>query len=289
MSRACYRVKRPKKLGSFAVFSSPHSGRDYPEDFVAKSVLDPFVLRSSEDAYVDELFADVSKSGAPFVSAIYPRAWVDLNRAEDELDPALIEGVPRGVPNPRVASGLGVIPRVVAGGRCIYSGKITRAEARSRIEVFWRPYHAIVETLLGEAQAAFGSALLVDCHSMPHEALQSAPARMGRTSSPPEIVVGDRYGVSAAVELVAETQEAFRAEGFRVARNMPFAGAYNTERYGVPKDGRHAIQIEVDRSLYMDEASLRKRDDFDDVKAALTRAGARIAALGGDEVPLAAE
>lgn len=288
MSKACYSLIRPAKLESFAVFSSPHSGRIYPESFVEASVLDPLTLRSSEDAFVDELFEDVTRFGAPMVSALYPRAWVDLNRSETELDPALIEGVPRRMVNSRVASGLGVIPRVVAGGRCIYNGKITSAEAQARIELFWRPYHAVLDQLLTEAHEAHGAALLVDCHSMPREALQSTLVR-GRSGPQPEIVVGDRFGASAASDIVAYTQEALRAEGFRVARNVPFAGAYNTERYGRPSEGRHAIQIEVDRSIYMHEATLQKRKSFDEVKAALTRASARIAAFGRDEMPLAAE
>lgn len=275
-----YQIDMPRKLTSRVVVSSPHSGRVYPDAMRAQSVLDPHMLRSSEDAFVDDLVRGANAFGAPVISALFPRAWVDLNRHVDELDPALIEDVPRGALNPRVASGLGVIPRVVAGGRCIYRGKIPRAEAMSRISVFWKPYHDKLAALMAQARSAFGAAVLVDCHSMPHEALLTSSPN--GASGLPQIVIGDRFGASASRAVVAQAEAAFRAQGFRVGRNAPFAGAYIVEQYGRPSTGHHAIQIEIDRSIYMDEYRLTKRRDFDEVAAAVTAALGQIARWQGD-------
>jgi N-formylglutamate amidohydrolase len=286
MSKVPYRLRRPEKRTSCVVFSSPHSGCDYPSDMLERSILDPLTLRSSEDAYVDQLFENTPNYGATFLNAIYPRAWVDLNRRSDELDPALIESVlGRGL-NARVLSGLGVIPRVVAGGRTIYSGKLTRAEADVRIAQVWQPYHLMLETLLRETKTLFGQALLIDCHSMPREALKHVKMS---NSVRPEIVIGDRYGASARGALVNEVEAAFRDEGFAVWRNVPFAGAYISQHYGRPAQNQHCIQIEIDRSLYMDEKTLIPSDAYDDVKRALDRAARRIAHLDAGRLPLAAE
>jgi N-formylglutamate deformylase len=250
------------------------------------SILDPFTLRSSEDAYVDQLFVDAPNYGAVLLNATYPRAWVDLNRRSDELDPALIDSIlGRGL-NARVLSGLGVIPRVVAGGRTIYSGKLTRAEADLRIAQVWQPYHLMLETLLRETKTLFGQALLVDCHSMPREALQHVKTPNGAR---PEIVIGDRYGASASSALVDGIEAAFRAEGFEVLRNVPFAGAYISQHYGRPRQRQHCVQVEIDRSLYMDEKTLIPSIDFDDVKQRLSGAARRIAQLDTGRLPLAAE
>lgn len=286
MSIAPYRLKRPIKRTSCVVFSSPHSGRAYPREMLDTSVLDSLALRSSEDAYVDRLFDAAPLCGAAMLSAVFPRAWVDLNRRHDEFDPALIEDVSQSGPNPRISSGLGVIPRVVAGGRCIYRGKISRAEAEQRVQSVWRPYHQILETLLTETRALFGQAVLLDCHSMPREALRNARAPSGQR---PEIVIGDRFGASASPNVIAEVESVFRGEGFVVARNVPFAGAYITQHYGRPSQGRHAVQVEVDRTLYMDEKTLMQNDGYADVKDALDRVTRRIAAYGAEQMPLAAE
>ena len=215
--------------------------------------------------------------GAPLLCAGAPRAFVDLNRSAEELDPALIEGVSRQGHNPRVASGLGVIPRVVAGGRAIYSGKIPLAEAERRIALYWRPYHAMVQQLLNEARDAFGEAILVDCHSMPHEAMDVIARGVRKR---PEVVIGDRFGASADGEIVERIEAAFAAAGLTVVRNAPFAGAHVVQQYGRPARRQHAVQVEIDRALYMNEALVRPNGNFNDFKRLMRGVVAEIAAIG---------
>ena len=277
MTHAAYTLFSPAVRSTCVVFSSPHSGRAYPKDFLAQSRLDDLAIRSSEDAYIDDLFADAPRHGSPLLAARTPRAYIDFNRAPDELDPALIDGVRRLQPNPRVASGLGVIPRVVAGGRVIRDGKITLDQAHDRITRHWRPWHDTLQRLLDESGRLFGRSILIDCHSMPHEALDAvAGAR-------PDVVIGDRFGASASAAIVAGVEAALTDAGLRVARNAPFAGAYVTQHYGKPARRQHALQIEIDRALYMNEATLEKRPDFDDLRRLLGGVVARIAAIGADD------
>ncbi|WP_372886688.1 N-formylglutamate amidohydrolase [Shimia sp.] len=286
MPKQAYSLMRPVTQTSPVVFASPHSGSDYPEWFVRRSLLNAQTIRSSEDAFVDRLFACAPRHGSPFLVAGPPRAFLDLNRAPDELDPALIQGIRRPVRTPRVASGLGVIPRVVANGRPIYHGKLALTEATRRIDRYWRPYHARLQSLLDETRALMGRAVLIDCHSMPREALESlgVPAALR-----PEIVLGDRFGAAADPEIVEEIEAAFASAGLRVARNTPFAGAYTTQHYGRPARKQHAIQIEIDRSLYMDEARIEPGPDFEAFAALLDGIVAKITRLGSDRRPLAAE
>jgi N-formylglutamate amidohydrolase len=276
----------PANRATSVVFASPHSGRNYPPAFLERTVLDQSEVRSSEDAYVDQLFSAVPDCGAPLLMACAPRAFLDLNRGPDELDPALIEGVRRMSHNPRVASGLGVIPRVVSNGRLIYRGKLTLAEAHGRLSDYWRPYHDQLQTLLDQSLIRFQEAILIDCHSMPHEALENVgPPGTLR----PHIVLGDRFGAAAAGSIVEKVEAAFSRAGFRVARNMPFAGAYITQHYGRPTRRQHAVQVEIDRSLYMDEKTLQPHAGYGDFVAALNGAIADIAAIGRSERRLAAE
>ncbi len=286
MAATAFHLYRPRHLQTPVLFSSPHSGRDYTADFLAASQLDPLTLRSSEDAFVDDLFSDAPAFGAPLLAARAPRAWLDLNRAPDELDPALIEGVARSAHNPRVSSGLGVIPRVVANGRVIYPGRIARAEAEARLAAAWHPYHAALRRLIDESLATFGQAILIDCHSMPHEAIE-AHARPGHPR--PDVVLGDRFGAAAGREVVEQVEAAFAAMGFRVARNTPFAGAYIAQAYGRPTRGCHVVQVEIDRALYMDEARVAPRADFPAFRARIAAVVADLARIGRQEVPLAAE
>ncbi len=281
-----FRLIEPTGSAGGAVFSSPHSGRAYPSDFVRAARLGATELRASEDAFIDRLFEAAPDFGAPLIAATAPRAYVDLNRAPDELDPAVIEGVRATGINPRVAAGLGVIPRVVAEGAAIYSGKISRGEAAERLSRFHAPYHEALGGLLRRARMRNGRALLFDCHSMPSDALKSAPRVRGRR---PEIVLGDRFGAAAADWAMAMAQAAFEDAGFAVARNTPFAGGYITQRYGRPGQGVHAVQIEIDRALYLDEAKIEPGPGFDSLARALRPVIAALAAARPEERALAAE
>lgn len=286
MTTAAYRIDLPARRLTPVVFASPHSGRDYPISLRNKAEIDLLALRSSEDAFVDLLFQSAPEAGAPLLSATAPRAFVDLNRAADEFDPALIAGIGRGVNNPRIASGLGVIPRVVAHGRPIHGGKITLAEAESRIATVWRPYHAALAGLLAESNRDFGESILLDCHSMPSEALA---AMIPHGAGVPDVVIGDRFGTTAAQTVVAGVEAAFRRAGLRVQRNQPFAGAYVVQHYGRPSRNQHAVQIEINRALYMDEARVEPHAGFDAFRALIAGVVRDLVDLRGGIGALAAE
>jgi N-formylglutamate deformylase len=234
------------------IFASPHSGRVYPSSFAQSSRLDAISLRRSEDAFVDELFDSVVEMGAPLIAARFPRAYVDANRAPGELDPAMFDApvTPVGPRSPRVAAGLGVIPRVVRDGLEIYGARLPAKEAAFRIEHFYRPYHAALADIVKKTQQRFGVAVVIDCHSMP------PPAKSH------DIVLGDCYGEAAGPELIGQTQKILSGLGFSVARNTPYAGGYTTNLYGRPHEAVHAIQIEVSRALYLDDAKMEKNAGF---------------------------
>ena len=286
MTPAEYHLHLPDTISCGAVFSSPHSGRDYPSAFLKNSSLDNVAIRSSEDAFVDQLFMSAIDFGAQLIAASAPRAYVDLNRSADELDPAVIEGIRSVGSNPRIASGLGVIPRVVSEGRAVLTGKISAQDAKTRLDRFYHPYHAQLRELLDTSRAAFGKVLLIDCHSMPREALTNVSGRYGRM---PEIVLGDRFGSSCDSVYVDEIESALSDAGFRVARNTPFAGAHITQAYGRPSLGQSCLQIEVDRSLYLDEKNVVKSDQFDELRQRLSGVVAQICEMTRWPLQLAAE
>src|ERR1700735_5439711 len=257
-----FRLVRPARQTVPFLFPSPHSGRSYPQSLLASTRLDATTLRRSEDAFVDELFAGALGLGAPLLAAQFPRAFLDVNRSSRELDAAMFDGalkVPVDAPTPRVAAGLGVIPRIVRDGAEIYRGKLDGAEAQERLTQLYQPYHRALAGLLDEIRARFGVAVLIDCHSMP-----SALAV-------PDIVLGDRYGASAAPALTARAEAAFTREGFSVTRNTPYAGGHTTVLHGRVAAGCHALQIEVNRALYLDEEKIVKKLAFESVKSRLTR------------------
>lgn len=276
-------VFEPAVTTSPVVFASPHSGRVYPADMLARAVVDERILRSSEDAYVDLLLADAPAFGACLVTSQVPRAYVDFNRGADELDPALIEGAPKAGLNPRVASGLGVLARVVANGRSIYRGKMTLAEAEARITRYWHPYHDGLATVLDRRRARFGKTVLLDVHSMPHEALSGYVAR---GVPRPDIVLGDRWGASCGAEILEQVEAVLKGAGFRVARNTPFSGAFIVQRYGQPSQGAHALQIEIDRGLYLDETRVAPGADFDAFRDLMHKVVRDLARIGGTGQPL---
>ena len=253
------------------VFASPHSGRLYPEDMRAAAALAAHAIRRSEDVLVDDLLGRAAELGAAVIAARFARAYIDLNREAFELDPAMfVDELPAfaRARTARVAAGLGAIARVVSEGQEIYARKLTFAEARARIERAHRPYHAALEQLIAEAHAAHGFAILVDWHSMP-----SAAARAGR-DRPSDMVLGDRFGAACAGVLTQTVERELEQMGYRVARNTPYAGGYTTEHYGRPARRTHALQIEINRALYLDEAALEPTRGFARLQAdleALTR------------------
>ena len=242
------------------VFCSPHSGRDYPADFLAATRLPGDSIRRSEDLFVDQLFECVPKLGAPLIRARFPRAFLDVNREPYELDPQMFsEPLPDyvNIASVRVTGGLGTIPRIVAENEEIYRKRLSLAEAIGRIETIYKPFHAALEERLRRTKERFGMAILVDCHSMP-SSVRALPG--GRR---PDMVLGDRYGTSAGARLVAIATGRLTRLGYDVARNKPYAGGYITERYGRPAIGQHAIQIEINRGLYADERIYRPHAGFE--------------------------
>lgn len=253
------------------VFSSPHSGSVYPTDFIAASRLDPLSLRRSEDAFVDELYAAAPACGAPLLKARFPRAFIDPNREPYELDPGMFADtlpafVNRG--SARVGAGLGTIARVVASGAEIYHGKLEFAEAEARIDAFYRPYHTALAGLLDAAAERFGGVLLIDCHSMP--SVGSAADR-DPGARRVDFVLGDCRGASCAPWVIDWAESFLRGLGYTVTRNEPFAGGFITRHYGQPRRGRHALQIELNRRLYMDENAIKPHAGFTRLARALTQ------------------
>lgn len=259
---APFTVSQPETHRAPFVFASPHSGRVYPASFARASRLDAVSLRRSEDAFVEELFASVPAHGAPLIAARFPRAFLDVNRAPGELDISMFEtpfDVPVGPRTPRVAAGLGVIPRVVREGMEIYAARLPEREARFRLTHFYTPYHAALADLVADTQKVFGTAIVIDCHSMPH------------TTRGPDIVIGDCFGEAASLDLVRLVERIFSDLGFSVARNTPYAGGYTTSLYGQPKSGVQALQIEIRRALYLDESRLEKTSGFDAMAENMSR------------------
>ncbi len=286
MPKTAYNLAMPEARTTPVVFASPHSGRDYSWSFLRRSVLDERTIRSSEDAFVDLLFECATEFGAPLLSCMAPRAFIDVNRSLDELDSALIEGVAKSAHNPRVASGLGVVPRVVANGRAIYRGKLTQREAEARIDEYWHPYHDALTQLLDESRALYGEAILIDCHSMPREAIETISTTRGGL---PDIVIGDRFGAAADGDIVAMVEAALHKAGLKTARNAPFAGAYVTQHYGRPSRGQHVLQLEIDRSLYMNETLVRPNGNFKAFQTLMRGIVADLAEIGRSRMALAAE
>ena len=239
------------------IFASPHSGHTYPEAFIAASRLDPVTLRRSEDAFVDEIYAAAPNHGAPLLRALFPRAFVDPNRESYELDPAMFaDPLPDYVntKSPRVAAGLGTIARVVTSGEEIYRNKLRFLDARRRIDANYRPYHAALRRLLDDTRRRFGACLLIDCHSMPSV---GGPMDADAGSTRVDFILGDRHGTSCAPAVTDFAEQAIESLGYVVTRNDPYAGGFTTRHYGRPREAVHALQIEINRSLYMDERTIR--------------------------------
>ncbi len=281
-----FTVARPAEIRVPLVFDSPHSGRIYPSTFLAASRLDPLTLRRSEDAFVEELFAFVTDLGAPLLHAHFPRAYLDLNREPYELDPILFrDGLPHyaNTQSVRVIGGLGTIARIVSESDEIYREPLSVEAALERINRLYTPYHETLAALLLQAKREFGLAVLIDCHSMPSSPITDHGA--GR----PDFVLGDRFGTSCSSELTRLAARELEALGYAVSLNKPYAGGYITEHYGRPHKAQHVLQIEINRSLYMDETSFEKSSGFERLRASLeTMVSALIPGISGLAIPRAA-
>ncbi len=265
-----YEIRAPERQCAPVVFASPHSGTDYPTSFVADSPLDFLALRQSEDSFVDDLFGAAPACGMPLLCALFPRAFIDPNREPFELDPAMFEDMLPDYANTRssrVVAGLGTIAKVVSSGQEIYSRKLRFADAAERINAHYRPYHRALRELLDETRRRFGCYILVDCHSMPSVGGAQDPDAGRRRA---DIVLGDCFASACAEPVIAHLEKAFAARGYDVVRNRPFAGGFSTRHYGAPARGLHAVQIEINRALYMDEARIEPNGGMDKLRQDLT-------------------
>jgi N-formylglutamate amidohydrolase len=271
MGEKFFEILAPAQWVVPIVFNSPHSGTLLPEGFLQQSRLSAAALRKSEDSFIDEMFSGCLNLGAPLLRANVARAYIDLNREPYELDGRMFHETLPGYMNPgssRVACGLGTIPKLVAEGEDIYRGKISLSDAIARIETIYRPYHRTLTELLNECFNATGFSLLIDCHSMPSSAVHTQ-----KFSPEPkvDVVLGDRFGAACNSDIANEAERLLTAEGLRVVRNRPYAGGFITETYGAPRNNRHALQIEINRSLYMNEERLEKTSAFGQIQSALNR------------------
>jgi N-formylglutamate amidohydrolase len=263
-----HEIIRPSRHSTPLLLASPHSGDRYPPEFLEMSKLSRATLRLSEDCYVDELIAGAPAHGVPVLRALFPRVYVDANREALELDPVMFEDrLPENAitDSPRVAAGLGSIPRLAANDREIYGRKLRFAEAEQRIETCYRPYHRALVALMQETRERFGGCLLIDCHSMPSAGGQGE--RDGRSRV--DFVLGDCFGASCADAVTAAAEQHLRQGGAQVRRNNPYSGGYVTQHYGRPAEGIHVLQIEINRAIYMDETSLERLPQFAETRRRL--------------------
>jgi N-formylglutamate amidohydrolase len=278
---AAVRIERPPHGAGRLVYASPHAGRHYPPDLCAR--LEVSLLRRLEDAHVDALLEGAAAGGAVVVQGLYGRAYVDLNRDPQELDPAMFaEPLPpeARIRTARVAAGLGVIPRYVAGGREIYGRKLGLDEVQARIATVHAPYHRALAEALDAALDGARAAILVDWHSMPSAA--AAPGLLDDAVPPgrrlPDVVLGDRHGAACAPALTDWMERRLTDAGLRVARNHPYAGGYTTQTHGRPQQGVHTLQVELSRALYLDETRLVPGPGLPRLRRLITRVTAELAA-----------
>jgi len=273
----------PPRIAAPFLFNAPHSGRVYPAAFREAARLDDRTLRKSEDAFVDDLFIDVVDQGAMFLRANFPRAYVDVNREPYELDPAMFDGdLPHFVNtrSVRVAGGLGTIARIVSEREEIYRRRLSVAEALYRIDALYKPYHRALAGALERLRAHFGVAVLIDCHSM--------PSLRGEATRRADFVLGDRFNTSCASIVIDIVHNRLRRLGYSVTRNKPYAGGYITEFYGRPETGIHALQIEVNRGLYMDEEQVTKSARFAQIQQDLMRVCEELMSLTARDLDIGA-
>ena len=272
-------VLTPDIWRSGVIFASPHAGHIYPKAFISRSHLTELSLRRNEDAFISELFAPVIDLGVPLLTANFPRCFVDVNRAPDELPYDWTQNAAGA--SPRAQAGLGVIPTMLSETTEIYKKPLSLRAARTRLTALYHPYHDALQELITEASLGFGAALLIDCHSMP------GFAPMG--SRRPDIILGDRFGVSCHPETIARVDQAFRSHGYNVTRNYPYAGGYVTQHYGKPRAGIEVLQIEINRDLYLNPVTMKKKRSYDALAENLKTIIADIIDGQGETALMAAE
>ncbi|WP_122467356.1 N-formylglutamate amidohydrolase [Brevundimonas lutea] len=252
-------IHRPDGEAGPWVFASPHSGTFLPADLGADPALDEGSLRSAEDVAMDVLARPGVALGAPLIACAVSRAYVDVNRAPDDLDPQVVAGFDPPQPvSARVQAGYGVIPRLTGDGRPIRATRLSATEAEGRIDRVHRPYHEALATLMTEAQERHGRATLIDWHSMP-----------AGGSGGPDVVLGDRHASSCGAALTRRARAAFERRGWRVALNRPYAGGYATRLWGRPDEGVEALQIEISRGRYLDPTTGRPGPGFGAAQAVI--------------------
>ncbi len=265
-------LERPDPQSLPLVVTVPHAGRDYGMRFTSSVRLSEIERRGTEDCFADAFAARAPSLGAPLLKALFPRVWLDVNRDERELDPLLIKDnlPPDSLPaTASVKAGLGVVPRLMTGGRAIHSSLLPMAEIEQRLALGWRPFHATLQSLIAETRKTFGFCLLIDCHSMP----------TSREAEPPDIVLGDNFGKACDARLTSEAERFFKDQGFRLAINKPYAGGYITRHYGQPENHVHALQIEISRSLYMNERRFEILQGLGDMTRCMGRLFTRLGGL----------
>lgn len=290
-----YRIERPAHANSPLVVASPHSGRLYPQDLLDTTRLDPMDLRSSEDSFMEQVLEGANQAGAPLLTALFPRVYVDVNREPFELDPSMFsDPLPDGAATDsiRISAGLGTIARVVANSEPVYDQKLSFEDAAHRIGNYYAPYHRALQRLIAEALEQFGFCLLIDGHSMPSSAVRHVRSER----RPIDIVLGDCHGVTAAQAFTEQAEAFFRERHYTVRRNSPYAGGFVTRHYGRPEVGVHVLQIEINRALYMDERRIEPRAGIDPLKkdmaallGALSDTARRMAEDGTTSIRAAAE
>ncbi|UTD26338.1 N-formylglutamate amidohydrolase [Bradyrhizobium sp. WD16] len=271
-----FEIIEPASWRAPIIFNSPHSGAAYPRAFLDASRIDLGTLRRSEDSFMDEMIEGLTSEGFAVVRVHFPRSFVDVNREPYELDPRMFDGRLPSFANTRsmrVAGGLGTIPRVVGDGQEIYRDRLSVEDALQRIESLYKPYHRALRRLIGSVHERFGAVVLVDCHSMPSTGISRDEPRR------PDVVIGDRYGTSCAAQLPQTIEEALTAMGYTVGRNKPYAGGFITEHYGNPASGLHAVQIELNRAIYMDERRRERTERFAQITADFAALARAIAAV----------
>ncbi len=259
-------VDHPQTWRSGVLFASPHSGSIYPKSLLKRSHLSAHQLRRNEDIFVDTLFESVVDSGAPLLRALFPRIVVDVNRAPDELLPEWLAELGHNLINPqtpRSAAGLGVVPINLSETISIYSRPLKIPEIKARLDTLYHPYHATLQGLLSQSLERFGRALLIDCHSMPGFAPMGARR--------PDVILGDKFGTSCHPDTVKQFKALFTQAGYNVGVNYPYAGGYTTAHYGSPVNGVEAIQIELNRDIYVNPVTLAPKPGYRKLKDDLER------------------